>query len=44
MSSESEDENGDELSFLLREPIEREDVSSRGKRIVWANSYSYSIA
>uniref|UniRef100_A0A915CMV9 Uncharacterized protein n=1 Tax=Ditylenchus dipsaci TaxID=166011 RepID=A0A915CMV9_9BILA len=25
MSSESEDENGDELSFLLREPIERDD-------------------
>uniref|UniRef100_A0A915DDJ5 MADF domain-containing protein n=1 Tax=Ditylenchus dipsaci TaxID=166011 RepID=A0A915DDJ5_9BILA len=42
MSSESEDENGDELSFLLREPIEREDVSSRGKRIVWAKSYSYT--
>uniref|UniRef100_A0A915DFP7 Deoxyribodipyrimidine photo-lyase n=1 Tax=Ditylenchus dipsaci TaxID=166011 RepID=A0A915DFP7_9BILA len=42
MSSESEDENGDEISFLLREPIEREDVSSRGKRIVWANSYSYT--
>uniref|UniRef100_A0A915EAC6 Uncharacterized protein n=1 Tax=Ditylenchus dipsaci TaxID=166011 RepID=A0A915EAC6_9BILA len=42
MSSESEDENGDELSFLLREPIEHEDVSSRGKRIVWANSYSYT--
>uniref|UniRef100_A0A915E1C8 Uncharacterized protein n=1 Tax=Ditylenchus dipsaci TaxID=166011 RepID=A0A915E1C8_9BILA len=42
MSSESEDENGDELSFLPREPTEHEDVSSRGKRIVWANSYSYT--
>uniref|UniRef100_A0A915EN70 rRNA adenine N(6)-methyltransferase n=1 Tax=Ditylenchus dipsaci TaxID=166011 RepID=A0A915EN70_9BILA len=41
MSCQSEDENGDELSFLLREPIEREDVSSRGN-VSSGNSYSYT--
>uniref|UniRef100_A0A915EB08 Uncharacterized protein n=1 Tax=Ditylenchus dipsaci TaxID=166011 RepID=A0A915EB08_9BILA len=39
MSSDSEN---DRVSYLARYPIDQEEVSRTGRRIIWANEFSYT--
>uniref|UniRef100_A0A915EJ99 FLYWCH-type domain-containing protein n=1 Tax=Ditylenchus dipsaci TaxID=166011 RepID=A0A915EJ99_9BILA len=40
MSSNSENE---EVSYMARHPIDHEEVSRTGKRVIWVNDFSYTF-